>query len=80
MFGLPVLGPAVLCDLFAAATAMACIAILVASATALAIVSLATTCTLAIFNFIFYVFLNETLLLTPSNESCLYDDKTYWCF
>ena len=58
MAGLPIMGPATLCGLSDAATAMACIATVVAPATALVI----------------------ALLLTPCNESCLYDDKTYWCF
>ena len=61
--GLPILGPTMLFDLYAVATAIACIAALVTSATALAIASFPIDCSLAIVNFdlfIVYVCLNET--------------------
>ena len=71
MAGLPILGPALFCDLSVVATAIACIASLNASATALAIALLTIACSLAILFLIFYVCINETLLLTPCNESCI---------
>ena len=69
MEGLPILHPAALCVLSVVATAIACTATLITSATALAIASQTNTCSLAILLIIFHVCLNETLLLTPCNES-----------
>ena len=81
IMGLPGLGTA-FCVLSAPATTMTCIAVLVTSATACANASLvfvSSLATLCICTLSAYVFLYETLHLTPCSVSCLSEDNTSWC-